>query len=329
MRYISLFTLLLIITGESWAQIYSEMDPGIHGINQGNVMWGDYDNDADLDVFVFGETTIFGEYKSGLYRNDNGSFIEVHLDTFEDLLIGDSDWGDFDNDGDLDLILSGSIDSSPAGGRTILYENTGDEFVVLETAINNFIGGAVSWGDFDNDGDLDLAIGGEEAANGSNNPRNIEIYENTTTGFVRVYQELNTGITQGSVDWGDYDQDGDLDLLLTGFSSGATSRSSSIIDNTSEGFSRNTAIELIGVASGSGRWGDFDNDGDLDILLNGSTFEEGVFDRQTLIYQNTDNEFALVFEDVLVGTEEGEADWGDFDSDGDLDILLKGRGTKI
>ena len=324
----SLLTLLICVTciTASFSQQFTEIDPGIVGINQGNVMWGDYDNDGDLDAFVFGGDANFGS-NSSLFRNDQGVFIEVFPDTFTSLLIGDSDWGDFDNDGDLDIILSGSIDSSPAGGRTILYQNNGDGFTAIETAINNFLGGAVSWGDFDNDGDLDLAIGGEEAADGSNNPRNIEIYENTATGFLRVYQELNTGITLGSVDWGDYDQDGDLDLLLTGFSSTATSRRSSIIDNTSDGFSRNTAVELIGVASGSGKWGDYDNDGDLDILLNGSTFEEGVLDRQTLIYQNTANEFALVFEDVFIGTEEGEADWGDFDSDGDLDILVIGRGS--
>ena len=324
----SLLTLLICVTciTASFSQQFTEIDPGIVGINQGNVMWGDYDNDGDLDAFVFGGDANFGS-NSSLFRNDQGVFTEVFPDTFTSLLIGDSDWGDFDNDGDLDIILSGSIDSSPAGGRTILYQNNGDGFTAIETAINNFLGGAVSWGDFDNDGDLDLAIGGEEAADGSNNPRNIEIYENTATGFLRVYQELNTGITLGSVDWGDYDQDGDLDLLLTGFSSTATSRRSSIIDNTSDGFSRNTAVELIGVASGSGKWGDYDNDGDLDILLNGSTFEEGVLDRQTLIYQNTANEFALVFEDVFIGTEEGEADWGDFDSDGDLDILVIGRGS--
>ena len=256
--------------------------------------------------------------------------METHFNTFDDLVIGDSDWGDYDNDGDLDLVLTGSIDSSPLGGRTKIFENMGSGFKEsFENQINDFVsGGALAWGDFDNDGDLDLAIGGEEAKSGSNNPRNFEIYENKGSAFKMIYQEINTGINLGSVNWGDYDKDGDLDLLITGFSFGSnTFRTSAIIDNNSEGFARNENIQLTGVASGSGEWGDYDNDGDLDILLNGSTYENGNFDRNTLIYEDTDSKFNLVFEDAIIGTEEGEATWGDFDQDGDLDILVIGRAS--
>jgi predicted nucleotidyltransferase len=306
--------------------MFSEINPNIQGVNQGNVMWGDYDNDSDLDVFVFGGDGDFG-YNTGLYRNDNGSFVEVFPGTFIDLVIGDSEWGDFDNDGDLDIIISGSIDASPAGGVTKIYMNVGSSFVeVYENQINGFIGSAVALGDYDNDGDLDVAIGGEEATDGSNNPRNIEIYKNTGTGFQMVYQETNTGITNGSLNWGDYNKDGDLDLLVTGMTYGnSTYRTSTIIDNTSEGFVKNTKIDLVGVGNGSGEWGDYDNDGDLDILLSGSTYENNTLSRMTLIYENNDNDFNVVFENTFIGTEEGEAIWGDYDNDGDLDILIVGR----
>jgi hypothetical protein len=40
--------------------MFSEINPNIQGVNQGNVMWGDYDNDSDLDVFVFGGDGDFG-----------------------------------------------------------------------------------------------------------------------------------------------------------------------------------------------------------------------------------------------------------------------------
>lgn len=329
MRIIVLAILFTIILEQSWAQVFTEIDPGIYGVNQGNVMWGDYDKDGDLDAFVFGSNGNFGS-NSGLFRNDGGSFVEVYSGAFTNLLIGDSDWGDFDNDGDLDIVISGSVDSTPLGGRTIIYENTGSGFSpVFDKQINGFIGSAVAWGDYDKDGDLDLAIGGEEAAEGSNKPRNIEIYENTGTGFKMVYQEINKGVSLGSVDWGDYDKDGDLDLLITGFSFAApTYRVSSIIDNTTDGFLRNTQINLIGVGRGSGEWGDYDNDGDLDILLNGSTYVNYDFDRKTLIYQNNQNQFQLlVLENALIGTDEGEAKWGDIDGDGDLDVMVIGRAS--
>lgn len=175
---------------------------------------------------------------------------------------------------------------------------------------------------------MDLAVGGEEAAEGSNNPRNLEIYENIGTGFQMIYQEISTGINLGSCDWGDYDKDGDLDLLVTGSTFGnSTFRNTSIIDNTAGGFVKNTDIALIGVGSGSGEWGDYDNDGDLDILLNGNTFEGNVFDRITLIYENTNSGFNVVFESTFTGTEEGEATWGDYDDDGDLGVLVIGRNS--
>lgn len=107
-------------------------------------MWGDYDNDSDLDVFVLGQGGSFNSV-SALYRNDEGVFVEVFEGLFTGLAIADSEWGDYDNDGDLDLVISGSTDTSPMGGTTSIFENTGSGFVeVFENEINGFIGSAVA-----------------------------------------------------------------------------------------------------------------------------------------------------------------------------------------
>jgi hypothetical protein len=325
-RYVRLICVCLTISFSSQAQTFTEIDPNIQGVNQGNVMWGDYDNDSDLDAFVFGGGQNF-DYFTFLYRNEGGNFEKVFPDAFVGLVIGDCDWGDYDNDGDLDIVISASTDSSPQGGITKIFQNNGIEFLeVYSGQINGFIGAAVAWGDYDCDGDLDLAIGGEEAAPAANNPRNMEIYENTGTGFEIVYQKINNGIKLGSADWGDYDNDGDLDLLVTGFTFGNNSfRTTHIIKNTASGFEKNETAQFLGVGSGSGRWGDYDNDGDLDILINGSTYENNIFDRVTKIYQNVDGTFQLLNNDLFIGTEEGEASWGDYDDDGDLDIAIIGR----
>ena len=72
----------------------------------------------------------------------------------------------------------------------------------------------------------------------------------------------------GSVAWGDYDNDGDLDILLTGIH---FIRYDSKIyrNNGNNTFTEQTSISLTGVRWSSAAWGDYDNDGDLDILLTG------------------------------------------------------------
>jgi len=75
---------------------------------------------------------------------------------------------------------------------------------------------------------------------------------------------LNNG--NGSVAWGDYDNDGRLDILLTGFS--ASGSIAQVWRNTRTGFV-NSYVVLPGLYDGSAAWGDYDNDGRLDILLTG------------------------------------------------------------
>jgi hypothetical protein len=309
-------------------QAFTEMNPGIEGVNQGEITWVDYDNDDDLDVFIFGGGQNFSYY-SYLYQNNQGIFTKVFPTTFTGIVIGDCDWGDYDNDGDLDLVISGSQTGSPSTGITKVYKNTGVDFVEANQGqIAGFIGSAVAWGDYDADGDLDLAIGGEEALTTSNNPRDLEIYKNDNNNFVRMYRQVYTGINLGSVDWGDYDKDGDLDLLATGFTfNDPAYRTSHIVDKTPAGFVRNENIILVGVGSGKGTWGDYDKDGDLDIIVNGSTYVNSILDRTTRIYQNIDGAFQEVLANKIIGTEEGQASWGDYDEDGDLDVVVIGRPT--
>jgi len=323
--FVRLIIAFLIISYPCYSQTFTEINPNIQGVNQGNVQWGDYDNDGDLDAFVIGSYDF--ENQAKLYQNNEGVFNEVYAGTFMGMFSADCDWGDYDNDGDLDIIISGSSDTSP-NGTSVIYNNSGSGFnQVYAGQINGFRGAAVQWGDFDSDGDLDLAIGGEAAGSETNNPRNAEIYKNTGSGFELIYQEIYTGINNGTVDWGDYDNDGDLDLLMTGASfENSTYRTTHIVDNTPTGFVKNESIELIGV-SGSCQWGDYDNDGDLDILLCGSTYENSELDYNTYIYKNNNGTFESVFEGNIIGTTEGEAEWGDYDNDGDLDILVVGRSS--
>ena len=119
--------------------------------------WADYDNDGWVDLFVS-----YTGRPDVLYRNDGlGAFTDVSLaagirDDLHTAAEGVT-WGDFDNDGDLDLFVA-NIDAADR-----LYRNEGDgTFInVTETAGVGYTGRSVgvSWADYDNDGDLDLYVG--------------------------------------------------------------------------------------------------------------------------------------------------------------------------
>ena len=117
--------------------------------------------------------------------------------------------GDYDNDGDLDLIVTGyDAGNSPL---TRVYRNDGGTLV--NTAISNIVSvgeGSVAWGDYDNDGYLDLAVTGL-----NNGSRHFRIYHNNQNGtFTQAFADK--GFSNGSVAWGDGNNDGNLDILVSG-----------------------------------------------------------------------------------------------------------------
>ena len=117
--------------------------------------WADYDNDGDLDLFV---ARLDAGQPCYLFRQDpGGSFTDVASGAGITTTAGHRSgcWGDWDNDGDLDLVVLGAN-----GAPHLLYLNQGDgTFVVDDTAIPvSGDGSDAVFADYDNDGDLDLII---------------------------------------------------------------------------------------------------------------------------------------------------------------------------
>ena len=99
-----------------------------------------------------------------------------------------------------------------------VYENTGGTFTEIPAGLTGVYASSVAWGDYDNDGDLDILLTGLPPSGG--NPV-AKVYENTDGAFSEVPATGLTGVSYSSVAWGDYDNDGDLDILLTaGYDSG-------------------------------------------------------------------------------------------------------------
>jgi hypothetical protein len=283
-------------------------------VQYGTVDWGDYDMDGDLDVLITGFANT--EKIARIYENNGGGFTEAYPGSLTGVWAGTADWGDFDNDGDLDLVLTGHTGSAYVAK---LYQNTGSGFVeVYEGSLTPVRYSSTDWGDFDNDGDLDLILTGHTG------PELItKIYENIGDGFVEAYPGNIIGIAYGSVSWGDCDNDGVLDILLTGYSNEAIGR---IYKNTGTGFVEVYAGQITGAYWGASELGDYDNDGDLDIVLSGRDNLSNIISK---IYNNTGSGFVEVFAGSLIGVHSWECQnnisWGDYDNDGDLDILVTGR----
>ena len=96
------------------------------GIGTVGGLWGDYDDDGDLDLFVGGEEF---ERTSVLYRNDQGSFVDASAVLIPPVpVVSGADWGDIDNDGDLDLAVcegeTGIFDTFSEGDSVTYFVNT-------------------------------------------------------------------------------------------------------------------------------------------------------------------------------------------------------------
>ena len=226
-------------------------------------------------------------------------------------------WGDYDNDGDLDILIIGDLGANQP--LTKLYRNNGDNTFTEQTAISiiSVRAGSIAWGDYDNDGDLDILLTGSTGAGGIS-----KIYRNNGDNTFTEQPSISLiNVSYSSATWGDYDNDGDLDILLTGLPSPMSYTSKIYRNNGNNTFAEQTSIALTGIGYGSAAWGDYDNDGDLDVLLSGYDGSNGI---SKVFRNNGDNTFTEQTSISLIGLYRNSVKWGDYDNDGDLDILLTG-----
>lgn len=214
-------------------------------------------------------------------------------------------WGDYDTDGDLDIVLVGG--SSPIAQ---VFRNDGGAFVANSSSFVGVNDCSVGWADFDANGSLDLAIAGYMY--------NTRIYSNSG-GVFSLFSGGLPGAWVGGLAWGDYDNDGDYDLLYNGLT--YAGYFTKVCRQNSNGSIVDMGLNLPGSHGCGADWGDYDNDGDLDILIAGDTTTQST--GQMSLFENINGAFSLGFS-ALPGIYYGGVEWGDYDSDGDLDILMVG-----
>ncbi|MEO7676909.1 MAG: VCBS repeat-containing protein, partial [Verrucomicrobiota bacterium] len=239
----------------------------VPGMYYSAAAWGDFDNDGDLDLAVVGQG-VSNVFYCRVYSNDHGALTNLVAD-LPGVTRGTVDWGDFDGDGDLDLLVTGTTNGFASGAIAKIYRNDGGTFVDIGASLTGVFTSAAAWGDFDNDGDLDLAIGGRQASFAFS----TRIYRNDGGGtFVDIGATL-PAISDGALAWADYDNDGLLDLLLTGSPDGSDGAGFTRIYrhtlNAGTHVFTDANAGLTGMLVSDVAWGDYDNNGTLDIAQSG------------------------------------------------------------
>ncbi len=138
--------------------------------------------------------------------------------------------------------------------------------------------------------------------------------------FTQQTSILLTGVSESSVSWGDYDNDGYFDILLSGRTENSDIISKIYHNDGANNFTEETSIVLPGISRGSARWGDYDNDDYLDILLTGMGVSK-------IYHNNENNTFKKLTSFSINGISISSSAWGDYDNDGYLDILLTGTNS--
>jgi uncharacterized protein (DUF2141 family) len=174
-------------------------------------------------------------------------------------------WGDYDGDGDLDVLVAGP-------GRqdvsvTTIYNNNGGTFTDSGVVVFPLQFATAAWGDFDGDGDLDLAMIGLSTAQ----VPTTRIYRNDHGTFTAVAGAF-TGVYAGTLNWADYDGDGDLDLLVTGVTTTGPVGipATRLYRNDGGGVFTSVPHPFPNIYLGAVAWADYDKDGMLDVVVTGT-----------------------------------------------------------
>ncbi|WP_234573342.1 FG-GAP-like repeat-containing protein [Rhodohalobacter sp. 614A] len=309
-----------------YVDLFSEKNTPFSGmeIEGGTTVFGDIDNDGDLDLFLSGVWITDGssiEFISRTYVNDgNGNFTEKSNSNLEGAGWGDAAFGDIDNDGDLDLVITGTTFGTDGKlAKTYLNDGNGN-FTEKSNSLTGVQYSSVALGDIDNDGDMDLIISGQANPYDFNN---LTVYLNDGSGLFTSIPDDLPSIFRGSVILGDVDNDGNLDLFITGHNDFDGRISSTYINDGAGNFSEKSN-PITELERSSAAFGDIDNDGDLDLITSGNP--PGSYqNRQTRIYTNDgDGNFSEADQQPFTGVVSGTVAFGDLNSDGSLDVINTG-----
>ena len=314
-----------------------DLEQDIQAVFGGHLSWVDYTNDGHLDLTMTGFqiSNFFGGFKTSFYKWENGLYVvdmdseinqDLNFDGIGDYWVNGGvnghHWGDYDNDGDLDYV-QGGFDNAYVRHLDVFYNDNG--VLRLDTNQTNLIPinpAIVHWSDLNRDGRLDLVSIGADAEQSLR----MRVYINNSNYILTpsmTWESEIFGVTAGAIAFGDYNSDGYDDFALTGMN-GDGDLITYVVQNGINSFIVTHILQ--GVYYGKPAWGDYDSDGDLDLLVAGQSSAEGALGSEptTMVYYQNESGFSLDQSLSIDSVGISFSQWGDYDSDGDLDLFLSG-----
>lgn len=319
-----IFGVMMMFGNLALSQGFTELASApFQGVAKGAVKFLDVDGDGDSDLILTGDTGQLSPF-SKLYINDGLGNYEISvLNEFTSIYDGSVDASDIDNDGDLDLFLTG-FDKTATYAASLYLNDGGGVFTEdLSHTIKGVKDGSVKFFDADGDSDYDLIVTG--TGDTTFDPY-TQLYINDGQGQFAL-DTLNSfvQVKNSWVAFADVNDDSSADLIITGRDSFDVKTANLYLNDGAGIFSMQAGVPFDGVWQGKVEFADVDKDADMDVFIVGRNNED---ERIAKLYTNDgtgsfEEETSSTFEGVF----SGHIAFADLNNNSSTDLIVTGKNS--